>query len=53
MTALTFTILGCAHRAGTVIATDEVLAEVKHRFNYAFKPPVKDKGWFRPSLELY
>lgn len=42
------------HREGAipVIATHEVAAELKQRFNYAFQGPLKAKGWVRPSLEL-
>ena len=32
------------------IADAQVLEKIRSRFDYAFQPPVPEKGWFRPCL---
>lgn len=33
-----------------IYSSSETLEEVRRRFDYAFKPPIPEYGWFRPAL---
>lgn len=35
----------------SVYSDSETLSEIARRFDYAFKPPTPEYGWFRPALE--
>lgn len=34
-----------------VYSDSKTLSKIEHRFDYAFKPPTPEYGWFRPALE--